>query len=72
MLASDVRYRFVIDTASLRAAGSVGDAGQRPPGGEFGGDALDVLGPASWWVTSLMNAAISSASIVVGEAVDSR
>ena len=47
VLASDVRYRFVIDTASLRDAtdSALVDAVQRPPGrGELRGDALHVLG----------------------------
>ena len=46
VLASDVRYRFVIDTAALtELGGTVADAGQRPScRGQLGGDPLDVLG----------------------------
>ena len=65
MLASDVRYRFVIDTQSLRARRgrrSMPASGQ-PAAASLAATRWTFSGPASWCVTSEMNAAISSWSI---------
>ena len=65
VLASDVRYRFVIDTASLRDGELRRRCVSSPRSGQPAAASLAATrwtfsGPASCWVTSLMNSAISS------------
>ena len=68
VFASDVRYRFVIDTGSLATPKSRRrpvPANGQPAAASLAATRLMFSGPPSWWATPSMNFSISSWSICV-------
>ena len=74
VVASDVRYRFVIDTESLRGGVGCAEAGEllssaaskdssgHPAAASLAATRAMFSGPPSWWATPSMNCSISSRS----------